>query len=136
AIASAGPKENIKAVLQSLSAANIFQAIVAAEDVHRGKPDPEVYLIAATRLGVPSSRSIVIEDALAGAQGAQSAGMKCIGVSRNGKHLPADIVVRSLDLLPADAFENLVGQRYLSSTPQRPYSPPYQSSGNVIQDHI
>lgn len=108
AIASAAPRANIDAVLEALSATHIFQGIVSADDVHRGKPDPEVYLVAASRVGVSPDRSIVVEDAVAGVQGARSAGMKSIGVSRNGKQLPADIVVRSLDLLAPDAFEKLL----------------------------
>jgi len=108
AIASAAPRANIEAILEALSATNLFQGIVSAEDVHRGKPDPEVYLKAAACVGVPSDRCIVVEDAVAGVEGARRAGMKSIGVSRNGKHLPADIVVRSLDLLPQDAFGKLL----------------------------
>ena len=108
AIASAAPRANIDAVLEALSATHLFQGVVSADDVHRGKPDPEVFLIAASRVGVPSDRCIVVEDAVAGVQGARSAGMKSIGVSHNGKQLPADVVVHSLDLLPADAFDTLL----------------------------
>jgi beta-phosphoglucomutase family hydrolase len=107
AIASAAPSANIDAVLEALSATHIFQAIVSAEDVHRGKPEPEVYLTAAARVGIAPERCIVVEDAVAGVEGARRAGMKSIGVSRDGKHLPADVVVQSLDLLEPDAFERL-----------------------------
>jgi len=107
AIASAAPRANIDAVLEALSATHIFQAIVSAEDVHRGKPDPEVYLTAAARVGIAPEWCIVVEDAVAGVEGARRAGMKSIGVSRDGKHLPADVVVQSLDLLEPDAFERL-----------------------------
>ena len=108
AIASAAPRANVDAVLEALSATHIFQAIVSAEDVRRGKPDPEVYLTAAARVGVSPDRCVVLEDAVAGVQGARSAGMKSIGVSRNGTHLPADIVVHSLESLEPDAFEKLL----------------------------
>jgi|SRR5437016_8968825 len=108
AIASAAPRANIEAVLEALSATHIFQGIVSAEDVHRGKPDPEVYLTAAARVGVSPDRCIVVEDAVAGVQGARSAGMRSIGVSHNGAHLPADVVVESLELLEPDAFEMLL----------------------------
>jgi len=67
-----------------------------------------VYLTAAARVGVSPERCIVVEDAVPGVEGAHRAGMKSIGVSRNGKHLPADIVVRSLDLLDSAAFERLL----------------------------
>src|SRR6516162_9717363 len=108
AIASAAPRANIDAVLEALSATHIFQGIVSAEDVHRGKPDPEVYLIAASRVGVTPERCIVVEDAVAGVEGARRAGMRSIGVSRNGKRLPADVVVQSLEQLHSDAFDKLL----------------------------
>jgi len=108
AIASAAPRLNIDIVLEALNAAHCFQGIVSADDVHRGKPDPEVFLIAAARVGVPANRCIVVEDAVAGVQGARSAGMRSIGVDHNGNHLPADIVVKSLDLLAPNAFDTLL----------------------------
>jgi len=108
AIASSAPRANVDTVLEVLSATHIFQGIVSAEDVHRGKPDPEVFLAAASRVGVPPERCIVVEDAVAGVQAARNAGMKSIGVNRNGKTLPADRVVQSLDLLEKDAFDALM----------------------------
>ncbi len=118
AIASAAPRANIDTVLEALSATHIFQGIVSADDVHRGKPDPEVFLIAASRVGVPPDRCIVVEDAVAGVQGARSAGMKSIGVNRNGKQLSADIVVQSLDLLDSDAFDTLLKRDSISTSSQ------------------
>jgi beta-phosphoglucomutase len=108
AIASSAPRANVEAVLEALAAANFFQSTVSAEDVHRGKPDPEVYLTAAARIGASPDRCIVVEDAVAGIEGARNAGMRSIGVGHNGKHLAADVVVRSLDLLDLDAFETLL----------------------------
>jgi len=108
AVASAAPRANIDAVLQALSATQVFQGIVSAEDVRRGKPDPEVYLAAASRLGVPPGSCIVVEDAVAGVEGARRAGMKSIGVNRNGKHLPADLVVQSLEVLDPEGFDKLL----------------------------
>ena len=111
AIASAAPLANIDAVLKALSASDIFQGIVSAEDVRRGKPDPEVYLVAAARVGVPAERCIVVEDAVAGIEGARRAGMQSIGVSHDGKALHADVVVESLELLQPDAFDRLLNER-------------------------
>jgi len=110
AIASAAPRANIDAILESLSEKHIFQAIVSAEDVHRGKPDPEVYLLAATRVGVPADRCIVVEDAVAGIEGARRAGMRSVGVSHNGKDLHADVSVEWLELLEPYAFDRLLNQ--------------------------
>jgi beta-phosphoglucomutase len=108
AIASAAPRANVEAVLETLAVASFFRGIVSAEDVVRGKPDPEVYLTAASRIGVSPDRCIVVEDAAAGIEGARRAGMKSVGVGHNGEDLAADVVVRSLDLLTPDAFDVLL----------------------------
>jgi beta-phosphoglucomutase len=115
AIASAAPRANVDAILEAMSATRFFQAIVSAEDVRRGKPDPEVYLTAASRVGASPDKCIVLEDAVAGVQGARSAGMKSIGVTRNGTHLPADIVVTSLASLAPDAFDKLLQSSSVTS---------------------
>jgi beta-phosphoglucomutase-like phosphatase (HAD superfamily) len=91
--------------------------------VHWGKPDPEVYLTAAARVGVSPERCIVVEDAVAGVEGARRAGMKSIGVSRDGKHLPADVVVQSLELLEPDAFEKLDRSLLVGFGNRRPLAP-------------
>ena len=111
AIASAAPRANIETVLEVLSATHIFEAVVSAEDVHRGKPDPEVYLLAAAPVGVAPVRCVVVEDAAAGIDAARAAGMRSIGVGKNSKRLAgADLVVRSLDLLNSDTFNTLLEQ--------------------------
>jgi beta-phosphoglucomutase len=115
AIASAAPRANIEVILEALGTAHLFQGIVSAEDVHKGKPDPEVYLKAASSVGASPDRCIVVEDAVAGVEGARTAGMRSIGVSHNGKHLPADVVVTSLALLPSDAFETLLEEQHCPS---------------------
>jgi HAD superfamily hydrolase (TIGR01509 family) len=124
AIASAAPRPNIEVVLEALAATHCFQGIVSAEDVSRGKPDPEVYSVAASRVGASPDSCIVVVDAAAGVEGARSAGMRSIGVSRNGKHLPADVVVQSLDQLDSEAFETLLKSelrdtKNMGPTPQK-----------------
>jgi HAD superfamily hydrolase (TIGR01509 family) len=108
AIASAAPRANIDAILKALPANDVFHGIVSAEDVHRGKPDPEVYLLAAERVKVPAKKCIVVEDAVAGIEGARRAGMRSIGISHSGKILHADLEVKSLELLEPDAFDRLL----------------------------
>ena len=88
--------------------ASCFQAIVSAEDVTLGKPDPQVFLTAAARLGSAPAPSIVVEDAPAGIEAARRAGMPSIGVRRNGSPLAADLAVASLADLPPDAFSRLL----------------------------
>jgi len=107
AIASSAPRANVEVMLEAVGIATYFDAIVAAEDVSIGKPDPQVFLTAAARLGVPPSRCIVVEDAAAGIEAARAGGMPSIGVSATTT-LPADVFVRSLDDIQDDAFERLV----------------------------
>jgi beta-phosphoglucomutase len=108
AIASAAPLANVEAIIAALGIAPFFGALVAAEDVQRGKPDPQVFLLAAERLGAPPARSVVVEDAPAGIEAAQRAGMRAIGARTSHADLRADIVVDTLDLLPEDAFDLLL----------------------------
>lgn len=109
AIASAAPRLNVEAILDALALRPFFAAITSSEDVRRGKPDPQVFLLAAERLGVPPARSIVVEDAPAGLEGARRGGMRCVGVRTSHTHLQADLVVDSLADLPDDAFDRLLG---------------------------
>jgi len=110
AIASSAPRKNVETVLEVTRLADCFQALVSAEDVTIGKPDPQVFLTAASRLGAAPAQCIVVEDAAAGVEAARRAGMRSIGVSRNGKQLPADIAVASLADLPADCFAHLLAR--------------------------
>lgn len=81
AVGSSGPRANVEATLASLGLRPFFQALVAAEDVAEGKPAPDVFLVAAERLGVPPRRCVVLEDAAVGVQAALAAGMRCLAVA-------------------------------------------------------
>jgi len=109
AIASSAPRENVEVMLDALGLRDCFQATVAAEDVSAGKPDPQVFLLAAARLEAPPERCIVVEDAPAGIEAARRAGMRSVFISRGGLTAPADLVVSSLAELPPDAFARLLG---------------------------
>ena len=63
------------------ASAEIENVVVTADDVHWGKPNPEVYLRAAAGLGVDPSACLVFEDAIVGVQAARAAGMRVIGVA-------------------------------------------------------
>lgn len=110
AIATSAPRANADVMLGALEMAAMFDAVVVAEDVRGGKPDPEVFLTAAARLGVEPARAIVVEDAATGIEGARRAGMKCVGVNAR-RSLGADVNVKSLVELPPDAFDRLVVSR-------------------------
>lgn len=107
ALVSSTPHANIELVLRSLGVEASFDAIVGEEDVSRGKPDPEGFLLAAERLGVPPEECVVIEDAPAGVEAAKRAGMRCVGVHRGRPRealAQADLVVESLENAAVAAF--------------------------------
>jgi len=107
AVASSAPRANIEVVLEVIGLAGCFQAVVSAEDVTAGKPDPQVFLTAASRLAAPPRQCIVVEDAAAGVEAARRAGMRSIGVSRKAV-LSADVAVRSLADLVPDTFAKML----------------------------
>lgn len=107
AIASSAPRLNVELMVTMLQLRDWIDELVSAEDVRAGKPDPEVFLTAAAKLGVSPSCCVVVEDAAAGIEAARRGGMRSIGVG-SGPTQAADIAVRSLDVLPADAFDRLV----------------------------
>ena len=109
AIASSAPRLNVDAVLAALGWEHKFDAIVAAEDVRRGKPDPEVFLTAAGRLRVDPAACVVVEDAAAGVAAAHAAGMRVIGVGPDTA--AADRQVPSLTALEETAFEQVLDGR-------------------------
>jgi len=83
AIASSAPRLNVETVLDALHLRKWFQAVVSAEDVQAGKPDPQVFLVAAARLNSTPRICIVVEDAGAGVEAARRAGMLSVGVGKN-----------------------------------------------------
>jgi beta-phosphoglucomutase len=104
AIGSSAPRANLELILDITGSRRFFQAIVAMEDTQRGKPDPQVFLVAAEKLMVEPSRCIVFEDAVAGVQAAKAGGMKCVAVRFVGHHpeealrrAGADLVAESLE---------------------------------------
>jgi HAD superfamily hydrolase (TIGR01509 family) len=107
AIASSAPRVNVDMMLRVARLEGCVDAIVSADEVNVGKPDPQVFFKAAERLHVPPSRCIVVEDAAAGVEGARRAGMRSIGVTKNAR-LNADLFVKSLTDLSPDAFERLL----------------------------
>jgi HAD superfamily hydrolase (TIGR01509 family) len=102
AIASSTHRENIMTTLEVLGLEEFFSAIVTAEDVKRGKPDPEVFLTAAQQIGVEPGDAVVFEDALVGIAAAHAAGMRVVAVATTEpkeKLAHADWVVDRLEEL-------------------------------------
>jgi len=81
AVSTAASPANMAFILDGLDLRKYFGAITTAADVKRGKPDPEIFLLSAERLGVSPEKSIVFEDAFFGFEAAKRAGMLSIGLS-------------------------------------------------------
>jgi len=81
---SAGGKR-AEEMIKALGLRPYFNAIVTGSDVTRGKPDPAVFNVAAKRLGISPQDLLVCEDAVAGVQAAQGAGMSCLAIAANGR---------------------------------------------------
>jgi HAD superfamily hydrolase (TIGR01509 family) len=78
-LTSSSVRAEVCRVLEYFNITNAFETIVTAEDVQKGKPDPQPYEITAERLGVHPSSCVVIEDSQSGVASAKAAGMFCIG---------------------------------------------------------
>jgi HAD superfamily hydrolase (TIGR01509 family) len=81
AVATSATRHDVEDLLADLGVRRHFDVIVTAEDVRRGKPDPEVYVRAARGLGLPPGGCVVFEDSLVGVRAARTAGMRVIGVT-------------------------------------------------------
>lgn len=115
ALGSSGPPENVALVLERLGLRPRLAALVTGAEVRRGKPDPEVFLLAAFRLGLPPRRCVVVEDAPAGIEAAHRAGMPAVGVLSTGRRphqlAKAERLVRSLEHLSPRCLADLVCRR-------------------------
>lgn len=108
--ATAGDANNIAFALEGLGMAGEFDALAGAQDVANGKPAPDLFLLAAQRMGADPASCIVFEDAPLGIEGARRAGMLAVGVTSGesaerlaGSHVIATIpdyrTVRPRDVL-------------------------------------
>jgi beta-phosphoglucomutase len=116
AIGSSAPRGNIDLIMELTGSARFFEAITSSEDTQRGKPDPQVFLVAAGKLGIVPAHCVVMEDAVAGVQAARAGGMKCIGVTFVGHHpdeslrrAGADLVVKTLTEVSVETVRRLCG---------------------------
>lgn len=111
AVGSSTPRENLDALFAKTGLDLLFDAVVCGSDVTHGKPDPEVFLSGAAKLGLPPDRCIVIEDAFAGIEAARRAGMKVVGVATTNpldSLTLCDLAVTSLDEVTPAILGNLL----------------------------
>jgi HAD superfamily hydrolase (TIGR01509 family) len=110
-VASSSNRPLIDAVLELSELERYFAATVSSEEVARGKPAPDVYLEAASRLGVDPARCVAIEDSHSGIRSAKAAGMRVVAIP-NASFPPdedalaeADVVLGSLDELTPEIID-------------------------------
>ena len=103
ALASSASAKRIDLFLSKLRLKQFFPVIVCGDDVKRSKPDPDIFLLAAQKLGAKPSDCVVIEDSQVGVRATKAAGMKCIayaGSAHNSDDLSeADLVVKDFKAL-------------------------------------
>jgi beta-phosphoglucomutase len=115
AVGSSGPPPNVDLVVDKLHRREKFRAIITGRDVTRGKPDPQIFLMAAERVGLAPARCCVIEDAPAGIEAAHRAGMRCIAVTSTGRtrteQEAAELIVPTLKELTPKRIKAMIDER-------------------------
>ena len=103
AVASCAMAKNVEFIVEALNLRAYFSAILSADEISHAKPDPEIYLKTAARLGVKPSECLVCEDSFVGIEAAKRAGMKCLAIGSTfpledlRRETTADLIVPSLD---------------------------------------
>jgi HAD superfamily hydrolase (TIGR01509 family) len=112
-LASSSPPEVIRTVLDRAGLAGCFAATASSDEVPRGKPAPDVYLLAAARLGADPAASVAVEDSSNGLRSAAAAGFRVVAVPRPSYPPDADalahaaLVLDDLEGLTPEALESL-----------------------------
>lgn len=103
-IAIGSSSRNTPLILAQIGLSDYFDAVADGNDITRSKPDPEVFLLAAERLGVPPLECLVVEDADAGVEAALAAGMFVLGVGSASNHPRATNTAPNLQSVMVDAL--------------------------------
>jgi beta-phosphoglucomutase len=94
-VALASSSKNAETVIELLGIASLFDVMIDGTMIVHTKPDPEIFLLAASRLTITPKECLVFEDAEAGVEAAVRAGMKCIGVGSTEQLGKANLVVKN-----------------------------------------
>ncbi len=111
AVASSADRVKIEINLREIGLPiNTFDAIVSGEDVERKKPFPDIYILAAQKIGLNPDECLVVEDAVSGVKAAKSAGCKCLALTTSftaDKLVEADVIKTSLEIGLDEMFKQL-----------------------------
>lgn len=109
-IAVISSSKNCRLILKSINFYPLIDTEVSGSDITKGKPDPQIFLMAAEKLGVSPSEAVVFEDAVLGVEAAKRGGFRCVGIDRHGdpeRLKKADIVVKDLKEVNYDNLTRL-----------------------------
>ena len=90
AVVSGSAKEDVEAIIDKSFGKTLFEIIITADDIEKGKPDPSSFIIALRRMNLKPSQTIIVENAPLGVQAANNAGIKCIVVLNNSPLMISD----------------------------------------------
>lgn len=111
AIASSNKKQIVDAVVNKFGLDKYMKFIIGGDEVVNGKPNPEIFLTAASKMNVNPLECLVIEDSANGVKAAKTAGMKCIGLknvnSGNQDLSEADLIIENFKELNLDVIRGL-----------------------------
>jgi beta-phosphoglucomutase len=116
AVATSASTSRTRSILTRAGLLSYFRAVVTGEEVHKGKPDPDIYRLGCQRINSSPDAVVAVEDAASGVRAAKSAGLRCVGIagSQSGDSLiaaGADCVLRDFVDLSLRKFHSLVGLR-------------------------
>jgi HAD superfamily hydrolase (TIGR01509 family) len=112
-VASSAMRKNVDFVVDALGIAPSLQAVISGDEISRAKPDPEIYLLAAQRLGVDPAGVVAFEDSFVGIQAVRRAGMKCVAIASTfsveclKRETEADSVARSFEEMTLERLRQL-----------------------------
>lgn len=112
-VASSTHRENIEVIFDAIGLRHYFRAVVTSEDVSHGKPDPEVFLKSAEKIGRDPRSCVVFEDAHVGIEAGRAAGARVIAVATTHPETElgmADIAVRSLEAVDWGMYYGLLNK--------------------------
>ncbi|HPW34359.1 MAG TPA: HAD family phosphatase [Candidatus Paceibacterota bacterium] len=108
AVASASNLEYVSRVIKTLNLNEYFGFLASGDMVKKGKPNPDIFLLAASKIGIEPTKCLVIEDGISGMIAAKSGGMKCIGlIESKEREYPTNNLVTSLKEITLDYISNL-----------------------------
>ena len=113
-LAAASSSKNARRILKKIGLYDMFEVDVSGADFEKGKPDPEIFLTAAKRMGLTPIDCIVFEDAKSGVDAARAGSFKCIGINRHHNALAlanADKIVNDLAEITIDEIYKMMEER-------------------------